>query len=137
MALDRRRHAINDAGEWVTVWGGFVVLSLPSKSGCTGGAASAGYRHPPAGRYNLPALEQTTGELRTAFRKSTVPMRDVAGFMSIFSESDLVKFARYQPQLDDVYSLVNRARTAVDATTPAPEVAGSVESVRPEPEAAV
>ena len=83
------------------------------------------------GRYNLPALEQTTGELRTAFRRLTVPMRDVAAFMSLLSESDFVKFARYQPRAEEVHSLIDRARTVVDATTPVPEPA---EPVAPEAE---
>jgi hypothetical protein len=73
------------------------------------------------GRYQLPALEQTTGELRAAFRKSEVPMRDVSGFMSLLTESDLVKFARYIPLMDDVHRLINKARAIVDATTPEPE----------------
>jgi hypothetical protein len=87
-------------------------------------------------RYHIPALEQTTAELRAAFRQSTVPMRDVAAFMSLFSEGDFVKFARYQPQLTEVYSLIGRARVIVDATTPAPTPAEPVESLRPKPEAA-
>lgn len=73
------------------------------------------------GRYALPALEQTTDELRAAFRNSTVPMRDVAGFMSIFAESDLVKFARYHPQDGDILGLTGRARAVVQATAPLPE----------------
>lgn len=73
------------------------------------------------GRYNIPALEQTTTEVRAAFRQSTVSMQDVAAFMTIFSESDLVKFARYVPQPAETNSLVGRARTVVERTTQAPE----------------
>ena len=82
-------------------------------------------------RYNIPALEQTSAELRSAFRELTVPMRDVAGFMGLFSESDFVKFARYQPQPAEVYNLIGRARAIVDATTPAPV---AVEPLKPEVE---
>jgi hypothetical protein len=74
------------------------------------------------GRYQIPALEQTTGELRTTFRKSEASMKDVSGFMSLLTESDLVKFARYIPQLDDVNRLIGKARSIVDATTPEPEM---------------
>lgn len=70
------------------------------------------------GVYRIPALEQTTGEIRRAFRRAAVPVREMGGFMSLLSESDLVKFARYQPQRDDIYSLVSRARAVVDATAP-------------------
>lgn len=75
------------------------------------------------GRYQIPALEHTTSELRSAFRKSTVPMAHVSSFMSMVSESDLVKFARYVPQTDDVNSLTNRARVVVKMTTPQVEEA--------------
>ena len=70
------------------------------------------------GVYRIPALEQTTNEIRRAFRRAAVPVREMGGFMSLLSESDLVKFARYQPQRQDVYSLVNRARAVVEATAP-------------------
>lgn len=70
------------------------------------------------GRYQIPALEQTSAELRTAFRKSATPAEDAAEFMDIFSESDLVKFARYVPHADNVNGLVNRARHLVHTTTP-------------------
>jgi hypothetical protein len=72
------------------------------------------------GRYAVPALEQTTTELRAAFRQLDLPMRPVSSFMSVFAESDLVKFARYQPNFSEVGSLINRARAVVDVTTPAP-----------------
>ncbi|MBN1219820.1 MAG: hypothetical protein JXM69_12900 [Anaerolineae bacterium] len=73
------------------------------------------------GRYHLPALEQTTGELRAAFSETEVPLRDVSAFMRLFSQSDLVKFARYLPQADEVYQLIDRARIIVAATTPEPD----------------
>jgi hypothetical protein len=40
---------------------------------------------------------------------------------SLWSESDLVKFARYVPQVDNVNSLINRARAVVTRTTPVVE----------------
>jgi hypothetical protein len=73
------------------------------------------------GRYRIPALEQTTGEIQVAFKKAKTPPREAAAFSTLFTDSDLVKFARYMPQADEAAGLVNRARTIVDATTPAPE----------------
>jgi hypothetical protein len=70
------------------------------------------------GRYQIPALEQTSAELHAAFRKSAIRAEDAAEFMDIFSESDLVKFARYVPHVDNVNNLVNRARQLVHTTTP-------------------
>jgi hypothetical protein len=75
------------------------------------------------GRYQIPALEQTSAELRRAFRRSSAPAEHAANFMSLFSESDLVKFARYTPEADNIYSLINRARTIVGLTTPQVEAA--------------
>jgi hypothetical protein len=49
------------------------------------------------GRYEIPALEQTSTEVRGAFRRSSVLAEIAAEFMEIFLESDLVKFARYVP----------------------------------------
>jgi hypothetical protein len=84
------------------------------------------------GRYEIPALEQTSAELRSAFRRSPVLAEDAAEFMDIFSESDLVKFARYVPHADNVNGLINRARAVVAQTTP--EVEAVAEPVMPGPE---
>jgi hypothetical protein len=70
------------------------------------------------GRYEVPALEQTRDELRLAFRRSAALAEDAAEFMDILVESDLVKFARYVPHVDNVRGLVNRARNIVHVTTP-------------------
>ncbi len=73
------------------------------------------------GRYQFPALEQTTGEIRTAFKKSALPIRVIGNFMSLLTESDLVKFARYVPPAEEVDRLIGRARAFIHATTPEPE----------------
>ncbi len=73
------------------------------------------------GRYRIPALEQTTTELRDAFRKSDAPTQDVNALMSVMTESDWVKFARYIPLPGEVHGLIDRARTVIDTTTPEPE----------------
>jgi len=85
------------------------------------------------GRYQIPALEQTSVELRSAFRRSPARAEDAAEFMDIFAESDLVKFARYVPHADNVKGLVNRARNVVRTTTP--QVVEPEEAAAPETEA--
>jgi hypothetical protein len=70
------------------------------------------------GRYQIPALEQTTGEIRSAFKKSLLPTRYITGFITIFAESDLVKFARYLPEPESVNQLIGKARAVIGATTP-------------------
>jgi len=80
------------------------------------------------GRYQIPALEQTSGELRAAFRRAGIPMREMNAFMRLFSESDLVKFARYVPAANEIDRLINKARIIIDATIPVPEMETPSES---------
>ncbi len=80
------------------------------------------------GRYDFPALEQTRSEVQHSFRRTAAPVEHVAEFMSLFAESDLVKFARYIPQADNIHSLINRARGIVAMTTPSKVVVEPVTS---------
>jgi hypothetical protein len=47
-------------------------------------------------------------------------MREISPFMRLFTEADLVKFARYVPQPEEANSLINKARLIVETTTPVP-----------------
>ncbi len=77
-------------------------------------------------RYQIPALEQTTDELRDSFRRTpAAPPEDRRDFVGLFNRSDYVKFARLRPTAEEVYGLIPAARTVVDKTTPDP---------KPEPE---
>jgi hypothetical protein len=77
-------------------------------------------RHYIEGRYQIPALEQTTSELKTSFSIALIASEIVRKFLNIFQEGDLVKFARYRPQPQDAYSLLDRARNLIRTTTPTP-----------------
>ena len=79
------------------------------------------------GRYQVPALEQTTGELQSAFKKIKAARREANVFLNLFMISDLVKFARYLPPPDEVGELIPKARMLVDATTPTAEPAPKIE----------
>lgn len=81
------------------------------------------------GRYGLPALERTTGELRQAFRGAATPAprQRVNAFLDLFTESDLVKFARYIPPREAISRLIPGARRIIDETTPPPEPAATPE----------
>jgi hypothetical protein len=70
------------------------------------------------GRYQIPALDRTTTELREAFRTAPAPADGIRAFINLFKESDLVKFARFHPSLEEAYTLINRAREIVRITTP-------------------
>ena len=87
-------------------------------------------------RYEIPALEQTTSEIQVAFGKSDVPSRFVRDFISLFITSDLVKFARFKPNVNDAYGIVAKARGIVDETTPDPalETPLQQDETTPEPE---
>ena len=74
------------------------------------------------GRYEIPALEQTTDELQAAFRRSRSISHDHAhDFVDMMRRSDLVKFARYTPPAEEATFLVQEARAVVDETTPQPK----------------
>jgi hypothetical protein len=77
-------------------------------------------RHYIEGRYQIPALEQTTNELKSSFSVALISKEVVRKFLNIFQESDLVKFARYRPQSQAAYELLDEARTIVKVTTPPP-----------------
>ena len=71
------------------------------------------------GRYRIPALERTTDELSQALAPTSTTIKDERRkFVDIFIESDLVKFARFRPRLDNAYEILNNARRLVQLTTP-------------------
>jgi len=86
------------------------------------------------GRYGIPALERTTSEIRASFAKSRVTTTAVRDFMDLFSESDLVKFARFKPYQQDAYRLVSKARALIETTTPEPVVEPNGQNPAQEPE---
>lgn len=69
-------------------------------------------------RYKIPALERTTPEIRHSFRQAAVSSEHSHRFMNIFKDSDLVKFARFQPDPEEAYQLLNKARSVIRMTTP-------------------
>lgn len=71
-------------------------------------------------RYKLPALERTTDEMRSTFSRGPVSTEQATRFLTIFRDSDLVKFARFKPQPDEAYQLIEKARSVVRQTTPEP-----------------
>ena len=83
-----------------------------------------------AGRsYGIPAMDQTTAEFTTAMRKAHVDREHVSLFGDLFSESDLVKFAKHAPDVAEANQAVQRARRAIDVTKPVRAPAESHERV--------
>jgi hypothetical protein len=84
------------------------------------------------GRYQIPALDQTTGEIRAAFEQSSALLENIREFMNIFNQSDLVKFARFRPDPNHAYQLVDKARHIIKVTTPGPLPANEIPKIEPE-----
>jgi hypothetical protein len=73
------------------------------------------------GCYGIPALDQTTEELVTAFRHARVDRGHAGLFRDLLAEADLVKFARFRPPVQRAYAAIDQARHIVDVTKPAKE----------------
>ncbi len=72
-------------------------------------------------QFNLHVFERTTFELKTILRGSVLPSDQTRQLLDLFSDSDLVKFAKVTPELDEAYLLLERAHRLVEITRPAPE----------------
>jgi len=70
------------------------------------------------GIYGIPAMDRTTEEFYAALRRVRVDGQQVRLFKDFLDESDLVKFAKYVPPVEEVWEAVPRARDIVDVTRP-------------------
>jgi hypothetical protein len=65
---------------------------------------------------NLQVFERTTSELRTTLRQSDLAPEQARRFLDLFSESDLVKFAKFEPDVESGRRLIGEARELVADT---------------------
>jgi hypothetical protein len=72
-------------------------------------------------QFKLHVFERTTFELKTILRGSDLATDHTRQFLDLFTDSDLVKFAKVTPEPDEAYLLLDRARHLVEITRPAPE----------------
>jgi hypothetical protein len=70
------------------------------------------------GIYGIPAMDRTTGEFHAALRRARVDGQRVSLFKDLLDESDLVKFAKYVPSIEEAREALPRARHIVDVTKP-------------------
>jgi hypothetical protein len=70
------------------------------------------------GIYGIPAMDRTTEEFYAALRWARVDGQQVRLFKDFLDESDLVKFAKYVPPVEEAQEAVPRARYIVDVTKP-------------------
>jgi hypothetical protein len=72
-----------------------------------------------AGRvYAIPALDSTTFELLAALRGASLKGEPFNVLRDLLDESDLVKFAKFTPDLEPARAAITRARHFVDITKP-------------------
>lgn len=81
------------------------------------------------GRFDVQAMEMTTGEVLTGLRRTNTQSEIVGRFRRLLDRCDLVKFAKHRPEPTDCHDLVGLARGLVDVTT-------KTEAVSPESPAA-
>jgi hypothetical protein len=83
------------------------------------------------GIYGIPAMDRTTEEFYAALRRARVDGQQVRLFKDFLDESDLVKFAKYVPPVEEAQEAVPCAWHIVDVTKPVrvdeglPETEGS------------
>lgn len=79
-------------------------------------------------QFDLSVYERTTTELKAVFRRSDIEPEHARRFLDLFSESDLVKFAKFMPGMRSAYHLIGEARELVTLTRPSEEAELSQES---------
>lgn len=76
-------------------------------------------------QYDIPARDQTTTELKRALETTRMSEGYIQQFISLFADSDLVKFAKFTPTAEAARDLVDQAEQLVRET--ADEVARQAE----------
>ena len=81
-------------------------------------------------RFEFDAVEQTTTEILSSMRAHKTPMRDEIG--KFFTRYDLVKYAKWEPPLEEAESAIGQVRDFVVKTKPV-EPAAPAASMAPVP----
>lgn len=68
--------------------------------------------------YGISAMGRTTWEFSTALRKARVDRDHTSLFVDLFTQADLVKFAKSEPEVREAYQAVAQAQHIVDVTKP-------------------
>lgn len=71
-------------------------------------------------RYDIPALERTTGEIRPDLKRTDMTPEVMALLIAFLQESDLIKFSEFTPDAESADRLLVQARMIVEATKPLP-----------------
>jgi hypothetical protein len=73
-------------------------------------------------QFGLRVFDRTTSELKAILRGSDLAPEHSRRFLDLFADSDLVKFAKFVPDLKKASRLAEEARTLVALTRPKPEL---------------
>ena len=68
----------------------------------------------------IQATDRTTSEIQKELSKSTLTTEQAKQFTTILSESDLVKFAQFTPDIESAHALVTESRQFIEETKPEP-----------------
>ena len=68
----------------------------------------------------IQATDRTTAEIQTELSKSSLTTEQAKQFTTILSESDLVKFAKFTPDIESAHALVAESRQFIEETKPEP-----------------
>jgi hypothetical protein len=74
-------------------------------------------------QHQVRAFDRTTTELRTSLKQSALALEHTRRLLDLFSEGDLVKFAKFIPALEQARQLTHQARQLVAETHPIPTLA--------------
>ena len=74
------------------------------------------------GRFGVEAMEMTTGGVLLGLRRTGAVSKVVADFRQLLDRCDLVKFARFKPDVSACRDLVPLGRRLVDVTRPSDQV---------------
>lgn len=80
-------------------------------------------------RYNIMALEMTTGEVMDQLKKFALEKRTVTQIEEMLSSADLVKFAKYQPVAVENEQVLVNARSIIERTKPVVQTSSSDSTV--------
>jgi hypothetical protein len=72
-------------------------------------------------QFHLHTFDRTTTELRVELKRSMISPDHTRRFIDLFSESDLVKFAKLKPEAAEARQLIDEARVLVSLTKLQPE----------------
>jgi len=70
----------------------------------------------------IQATDRTTAEIQKELNKSSLTTEQAKQFTTILSESDLVKFAKFTPDIESAHALVTESRQFIEDTKPEPVI---------------